>query len=1144
MNADCQTCRGRSRSLLRHRSGVSVAFFAAAAIIVAAAPSSATTWYVPGDVPTIAGAVVLASAGDEIVVACDTYYEYGIALKSGVALRSATGLPDCVTIDAQGLGRVFYCSGVDNTAVVQGFTVTGGAAGDGGGMYCVNSSPQVLDCVFDDNSATDDGGGLFAGSGSSVTLTDCSFLNGSAGDKGGGIYGEYGGSVGCTRCTFTGNYAGDGGGAVCFWSSGCVGSFDECVVNGNDGFAGGGGIRGIYASVTVSNSEIFDNTGGNWGGGFWFWRSTLTITGCEIYGNSVGEYGGGVDFADMTGFIAGCVLYENSAGIGGGGLSCGEGANAIVEDCTFADNSAPGGACAFMGAACAGTFSNTILAFGVTGDAVGCEPDASATLYCCDVFGNDGGDWIGCITGQGGTNGNISADPLFCRADNPDDPFTLRAGSPCLAVSQPSCGLIGARSQGCGPGGVIVCTPDPKELTATVPTSTVDVDYLGGGGGLVYGYSISFTWDDAIASTAAVQVTEGPLLADLGGTFFFPFDVSGNEILVDCALLGLQPGATGPGTLFTIEFTGLALGTSDIDITVLEVRDRDNVHLTGFPEDDGLLVVDVSPPTVTDVLIWNDTLPHTDDYIKNGDTARVTATVLDDDPSFDITNLSADLVGLGGGATDPPTTYNSLTGAAVWTATITPVTCLPLDGTVTVTVSAADPIGNPATPGSDTIIADNTAPTAVLDFDASPGHEKCDLTWMLGTDLYLDGTVIQRNDNAGEYPTYPLFVGAWPVVDAYYPPDYSSGTNVFTGAGATASDGVIPRNIYYYQAFCYDIVRNYGVAAASARDLATNYWLGDVTASLGFWDGYNGHVNDADIDKLGGTYYVIAPAWPDNQCDVGPTVHPDNSRFGLPLPDAWVEFEDLMIFAMNYGHVSPRVVPFLPEESSKALSLELAELGASGESLIEIALRLEGNASEVKGLSTVLSYDSSELEFVSARLSDDMSSPLAPVFFWHASDGSSVQIDLAVLGTDVTVGGSGEVAIMTYRALSDEYALEFESATVRSGDNEDLVAGFEGIESKPEVPAAFRLVGNLPNPFNPVTKIAYEMPREADVAIRIYDVSGRLVRTLVDQRIEPGRHEAVWNGRNDTGEPVGSGVYFCTMDAEGFHGSHKMTLLK
>ena len=82
----------------------------------------------------------------------------------------------------------------------------------------------------------------------------------------------------------------------------------------------------------------------------------------------------------------------------------------------------------------------------------------------------------------------------------------------------------------------------------------------------------------------------------------------------------------------------------------------------------------------------------------------------------------------------------------------------------------------------------------------------------------------------------------------------------------------------------------------------------------------------------------------------------------------------------------------------------------------------------VWGLSAEIEYESAELEFVSARLSDDMSSPLAPVFFWHGYDDDSVQIDLAVLGTDVTVGGSGDVAVLTFRALSDEYSLEFAGA--------------------------------------------------------------------------------------------------------------------
>jgi len=465
-------------------------------------------------------------------------------------------------------------------------------------------------------------------------------------------------------------------------------------------------------------------------------------------------------------------------------------------------------------------------------------------------------------------------------------------------------------------------------------------------------------------------------------------------------------------------------------------------------------------------------------------------------------------------------------------------------------VTATDAIGNTAN-GSDTIIADNEPPTAVLDFDAAPGHKKCDLSWTLGTDNFvLAGTVVQRNDNLGEYPEYSVFVGAWPVVDAFYPGDHLSGTNAYTGPATMAPDNVIPRNIYYYQAFCYDEARNYGAAAVTARDLATNYWLGDVADVLGFWGSdpghdYNGLVNDADVDKLGGTYYVISPAWPHNQCDVGPTVHPDAHRLGLPLPDDWIEFEDLMIFATNYGAVSPRVVPYLPDlAASRALSLELVELGATETGEIEVALRLTGNADEVKGLSAAVAYDATELEHVSTRMSDEMAMPVGQLFFWQGAEEGRALVDLAVLGTGVTMGGSGDVAVMTFRALSDGYSLEFAAATLRGAGNDELAVELGGYESRPEIPTVFRLVGNTPNPFNPKTSIAYHVPREAEVAIRVYDVSGRLVRTLVDGASEPGRHEVLWDGRSDQGNDVGSGVYFCTMEAESFHGSRKMLLLK
>ena len=62
------------------------------------------------------------------------------------------------------------------------------------------------------------------------------------------------------------------------------------------------------------------------------------------------------------------------------------------------------------------------------------------------------------------------------------------------------------------------------------------------------------------------------------------------------------------------------------------------------------------------------------------------------------------------------------------------------------------------------------------------------------------------------------------------------------------------------------------------------------------------------------------------------------------------------------------------------------------------------------------------------------------------------------------------------------------------------------------------LLQNTPNPFNPQTTIVFEIPEQATMSLLVFDVSGRLVRVLIDNEIiEGGRHEAVWNGRDDTG---------------------------
>jgi len=94
-------------------------------------------------------------------------------------------------------------------------------------------------------------------------------------------------------------------------------------------------------------------------------------------------------------------------------------------------------------------------------------------------------------------------------------------------------------------------------------------------------------------------------------------------------------------------------------------------------------------------------------------------------------------------------------------------------------------------------------------------------------------------------------------------------------------------------------------------------------------------------------------------------------------------------------------------------------------------------------------------------------------------------------------------------------------------------------------PFVNRLYANAPNPFNPRTTLKYSLAREGPAQIVIYDVDGRRVRTLVDEsRLTAGPHEAVWDGMNDRGARVGSGIYWAQMKSGSFTSNRKMVVLK
>ncbi|MCH7547260.1 MAG: hypothetical protein IID30_12740, partial [Planctomycetes bacterium] len=138
--------------------------------------ASAADLIVPSkDYPTIQSAIAVANGGDHVVVLPGTYFELINFQGKAITVRSSSG-PGVTTIHGGGLGPVVQCvSGEGPGSVLQGFTITGGNASSGGGMYNFNSSPTVTNCDFINNSATF-GGGLHNNN-SNPNVTGCRFID-------------------------------------------------------------------------------------------------------------------------------------------------------------------------------------------------------------------------------------------------------------------------------------------------------------------------------------------------------------------------------------------------------------------------------------------------------------------------------------------------------------------------------------------------------------------------------------------------------------------------------------------------------------------------------------------------------------------------------------------------------------------------------------------------------------------------------------------------------------------------------------------------------------------------------------------------------------------------------------------------------
>ena len=270
--------------------------------------------------------------------------------------------------------------------------------------------------------------------------------------------------------------------------------------------------------------------------------------------------------------------------------------------------------------------------------------------------------------------------------------------------------------------------------------------------------------------------------------------------------------------------------------------------------------------------------------------------------------------------------------------------------------------------------------------------------------------------------------------------------------------------------------------------------------------------------------------------------------------DGDVGVQDFLAFVGSYGRtaVGPAtkplvLLPGINENAEFSLSLGSERVVAGETVAVDVSL---ANVAALIGYGFALNYESDKFEFISVAPADEdlLKSTGGETLFHHVvADGQITVANGLYNGT--AVSGGGDVVRFVFRVLREfEDSARFEIADGLVFDpsqlqNPAVVAGVLELQSTPR---EFALHQNFPNPFNPDTTIKYDLAESADVTLQIYNVLGQVVRTLVASEAQnAGRYQIRWNGMDDRGVPVSSGIYFYQIAADGkFSDVRKLMLLK
>ena len=269
--------------------------------------------------------------------------------------------------------------------------------------------------------------------------------------------------------------------------------------------------------------------------------------------------------------------------------------------------------------------------------------------------------------------------------------------------------------------------------------------------------------------------------------------------------------------------------------------------------------------------------------------------------------------------------------------------------------------------------------------------------------------------------------------------------------------------------------------------------------------------------------------------------------------DGTVDVDDFLLFIGSFGKtaVGPATKPLvlLPGINENAeFSLSLGSDRVIAGELVAVDVSI-ANVEALMGYGFSLNYDADKFEFISVASADEdlLKSTGGETLFHHVAGDGQVEVATG-LYNGTAVSGGGDIVRFVFRVLYEfEDNARFEIADGLVFDpsqlqNPAVVAGVLELQSTPR---EFALRQNFPNPFNPDTTIKYDLAESADVTLQIYNVLGQVVRTLVGSEAQnAGRYQIRWNGMDDRGVSVSSGVYFYQISAGKFQDVRKLMLLK